>query len=452
MFDTRMGAQIRYEPGSCGTSNEGFAELQVFWHAKVLEAEAVTNALFRLGEPGPLGLDWFSLGVKNYEAMFAEGPKTSLPSWMLDHSTKLEALYESLKSSFKVGPLFLALNGTSTETKILALSLLRSSLEEREAVAYSRFGQMGQDASYMWMVIRHLFETLEEATPGMRPEGIREKITMVPINPEPVTGRRLLQTKRLPSMGMIQVPVADQKGVYRNLVCGTGIFGDTLERAARMAINGWEYGSYCNAWSAEDGPTDTQVTFTKFSNDAEMSQQLSVDIELQLTKVGTSIGGGVKFVMDTMSSNSAVFIMQKANKLKQPPLALPPQAPNLTPTALKMLRDRGEAAFEEVYGTHFIVGFRLGGYLIFYYKFQSNEQVSKMDINANLNINAKKADVDLSAEFKKKSEFTSVDITKTVRTNTRLPIGAEEDPDSACAKIGVGTDFDAALLEKCEHP
>jgi len=61
---------------------------------------------------------------------------------------------------------------------------------------------------------------------------------------------------------LIQVPVNDNKGVYRNLVCGTGVHEDTYERASQMAINGWVYGGYCKAWPGSDGAEDSEVTFS----------------------------------------------------------------------------------------------------------------------------------------------------------------------------------------------
>jgi len=76
------------------------------------------------------------------------------------------------------------------------------------------------------------------------------------------------------------------------------------------------------------------------------------------------------------------YVTQKCNKLQAPPLALPDWAPTLTPTALRILRTQGVDAFEKLYGTHFIVGFQMGGFLVFSYKYSANQQVCELGTRA----------------------------------------------------------------------
>lgn len=98
-------------------------------------------------------------------------------------------------------------------------------------------------------------------------------------------------------------------------------------------------------------------------------------IHPQIEMGSVSLNGGAKFMMEDTSKSSAVTITMKGSRLVAPPLTLPELAPALTDTAADWLRSYGAREFTRIYGTHFIVGWRLGGHLTFSFQFNSNEQV-----------------------------------------------------------------------------
>jgi len=162
---------------------------QAFWLSGTLKGAA--DALFKTSQPGNLALDWFALGLNNYEDMYGRGAKASLPAW--SEAKDLDSLFTTVQTKYKTGPLFLAINATSDEVKFTILSHINAALEERLAVAYSQFsGKVGQAGAHMWLLLRNLKERLEETLPGMRPESAPSPLKLIPLNQTTAaTGRRL---------------------------------------------------------------------------------------------------------------------------------------------------------------------------------------------------------------------------------------------------------------------
>ena len=264
-FDRRRGAVLRYDAGSCRATEAGFAEMQAFWAARILDK--ATAKLFKLGTPGAVALDWWEIGAASYDAVLGSGLKAQLPAWT--RIEDLEALFTQQGGNYRLGALYTKLANATVDTQSAALSAINAALLQRQDDAFTRFsGQMNAEGAHMWMLLRKLKGALELLIPGLRPEGERPApgtITMVNLlRPDQLAGRRkLLQSMIYPlrGMGLIQVDVNDKRGVYRNLVCGTGLFEDTLERASQMAINGWEYGPICKNWPGTEGAEDSEVTF-----------------------------------------------------------------------------------------------------------------------------------------------------------------------------------------------
>lgn len=436
-FDRRLGAVLRYDAGSCRATEAGFAEMQVFYHSRVLEGSV--NELFKIGTPGRVSLDWWQLGVADYEAMFGTGIKKDLAQW--NDVPKLEGIFSTSAAKYNLGPIYAKLVNATVDAQSTALSFVSTAMREREDDAYTRFnGAMTDEGTHMWLLLRKLREALELLIPGLRPEGTRPTgtIPMVElVTPAQLAGRRkLLQSTIYPlrGLGLIQIDVNDKLGRYRNLVCGTGVFEDTLERASQMAINGWEYGAYCKNWPGTEGAEDVEVTFSKFTDDKAVADSLKASLELSITAGSVSLSGGAKYASENLAKDNGVTIMQNAVRMRAPPLALPEEAPDLTPTAQRILLQKGEAEFRKIYGTHFIVGWRLGGFLNFAFTYFSNEQVSAMEINGNLKVEVMgKGGGSASVDFKKDNKFASINVKSAIKTNTRLPV-------DECGALGIGTE------------
>ena len=165
---------------------------------------------------------------------------------------------------------------------------------------------------------------------------------------------------------------------------------------------------------------------------------------MQASFSGVTLSGGAKYASEKLAKTNAVTIMQKASRLRAPPLALPDVVPNLTDTAVRILSTQGEARFRDIYGTHFVVGWRLGGYLLFSFSFYSNEQVSTLDISGQLSVEvAGSGSGKASAAFSNSDKFSTVNIESKIKTNTRLPV-------TNCAGLGVTTEIpDNAAIKQC---
>jgi len=158
---------------------------------------------------------------------------------------------------------------------------------------------------------------------------------------------------------------------------------------------------------------------------------------------GITIGFGLRYMTETFSTENTVSIGCSANKRAQLPTALPDKVPVMTSTALAYLRQNGVDAFYKAYGSHFIIGFRMGGYLNFGYRIQANQRVSRQEISGDLSLNLVLAFVRAGGGFAESGKGRSVNIERFVRTNTDLP------PD-ACARVGVGSQtFNPSDAEAC---
>ena len=93
----------------------------------------------------------------------------------------------------------------------------------------------------------------------------------------------------------------------------------------------------------------------------------------QASPFGVNVGAGAQFALDRTASVDSVFVTAMASKVQYPPVKLPTLIPPMTPESLSLLSSRGRAAFYATYGTHFVFGFRLGGYLSYMFQYQSSE-------------------------------------------------------------------------------
>jgi len=225
VWDGWLGNKIRNSPDSCRSSAEGYAEMQVFWHSRILEDYA--TQVFAPAQPGTIGVDWAPIGASSYEAAFGSG-NHSFSGWTT--IPNLEGLYIQYRSEFRSGPLLMAAYRLDQAARFSMLSFINAALTEREDAAFTRFrGQLSSTATYTWMLLRQLREDVEGLIPGLKPEGepaedlqMASMDTQLNSNLQRVavrTGRTLSQTA---IVGFLEVPLTDNRGNSRNLICGAG--------------------------------------------------------------------------------------------------------------------------------------------------------------------------------------------------------------------------------------
>jgi hypothetical protein len=157
---------------------------------------------------------------------------------------------------------------------------------------------------------------------------------------------------------------------------------------------------------------------------------------------GISVGIGLSVAVSNFDASNTVAVSMLASKLQQPPLSMPEVVPTLSQPSMDYLLANGPSAFFALYGTHFIVGFQMGGSLLMSYSLQSNEMASKSDISATLRAKWAFITVEASGGFKESKYGKQVNIAKSVKTNTNLPF--EE-----CARAAVGDTWNADVAQIC---
>jgi len=146
--------------------------------------------------------------------------------------------------------------------------------------------------------------------------------------------------------------------------------------------------------------------------------------------------------MDKSSSTDSVYIIALASKVQNNPLALPTQFPPMTDESLAFLKAKGRTAFFKLYGTHFVFGFRMGGFLSYTFQYQSNEQITKGQIAVQLNAEKNMNSTSASLEYKQKMAQKNVNIKSSVRTNTYLP-------EKYCGDLVVSEEFNPDDTGNC---
>jgi hypothetical protein len=155
-----------------------------------------------------------------------------------------------------------------------------------------------------------------------------------------------------------------------------------------------------------------------------------------------SVSAGLRWQMDTFSSSNSVYITQMATKLQNPPVSLPPTAPRMTQAAYDLLNSGGPGAvntFYRTYGTHFIVGFKMGGSMQYTYELQSSQLVASQSISGSFSTSTPFSGV---AGYRGSGNGPNTSIKKTYKTNAPTDV-------AACDTIDQGTTFDTGAVTQC---
>lgn len=157
---------------------------------------------------------------------------------------------------------------------------------------------------------------------------------------------------------------------------------------------------------------------------------------------GITISLGLGIAAQSFDANDKVAISLLASKREAVPTFLPAAAPTLTDKALDLLRRQGPAAFQAAYGSHFVVGFQRGGTLLATYTLQANQRASKQEIEASLGVGIAFVRVTAKGGFSDSRAGKTVNIVKSVKTNTDLPV-------AECARVGVGDTWSSTDVQFC---
>lgn len=189
--------------------------------------------------------------------------------------------------------------------------------------------------------------------------------------------------------------------------------------------------------------THNQKQRQDYSSDESMALAFALSIEVQIPVFfGISVSLGLGFAVSSFEANDKVAISCLVSKREAVPTYLPSQVPTLTSSALALLRTQGPEAFQQAYGSHFVVGFQRGGSLLMSYSLQSNQLASKAAISASLGIGIAFVSVSAGGGFSESRASKQVNIVKSVRTNNVLP-------PNECARVGVGDAWTSQDAERC---
>lgn len=131
-----------------------------------------------------------------------------------------------------------------------------------------------------------------------------------------------------------------------------------------------------------------------------------------------------------------------AEKMQRVPTALPTNVPDLTDAARNYFIAHKTKGFYEKYGTHFVVGFQQGGYLSFSYQLEANEFIDKAELSAMFSLSFAIVEVEVGGGFKVDKRGKTVNIQKSVKSNTNLP-------PIECARAAISENFDATAASYC---
>jgi len=180
----------------------------------------------------------------------------------------------------------------------------------------------------------------------------------------------------------------------------------------------------------------------KIASDDDLKSAFEGSLEIKTTVYGVNVGAGAQYTLDKSSSTDSVYITALASKVQNNPLALPSQFPPMTDESLAILRTKGRDSFFNLYGTHFVFGFRMGGFLSYTFQYQSNEQITKSQIALQLNAEKNMNSTSASLEYKEQMAKKNVNIKSSVRTNAYLP-------EKYCGDLVVTEEFNPDDTRNC---
>ena len=111
------------------------------------------------------------------------------------------------------------------------------------------------------------------------------------------------------------------------------------------------------------------------STSEEFASQLTASSEVQFQAWGSSTAAGMTFAKEVSITANSVLALMQLQYLSDPVMAIDlTRAVRLNTAARAKLHDEGPMAFLDAYGTHYVVGYTVGGRYVGMYEMQFRSQ------------------------------------------------------------------------------